>query len=202
MTAAAPETQRPSLAQTIRVLLVIGAASFGQSLNAYFQRELCDKRGWITEDQLLEDISIAHVLPGAVGGNLTVLVGRRLGGAPGAAGALAAIYGPGAMLMLIASALYLASGRLEAFESIFRGLALAAAGIAAGNSLSIAGREVRTWRAAALAPLAFVAVAILHIDIFLIVLLLGAFGIFLFRDECEPKKRSLPLPTAAKLKTS
>jgi chromate transporter len=194
--------QRPTLLQAFRVLIVIGAASFGQSLNAYFQRELCDKRGWITESELLEDISIAHMLPGAVGGNLTVLVGRRIGGATGAAAALFAIYGPGATLMLLASAFYFVSGNMGGLEPIFRGLALAAAGIAAGNALTIAGREVRTWRAAALAPLAFVAVAVFRLDILLVVVLLGGLGIFLFRGECVPRKQSLPLPAEPKLETA
>jgi chromate transporter len=184
-----PTEKRPPLLQAVRVLVFIGATSFGQSLVAYFNRELNERRGWISEQELLEDLSIAQILPGAVGGNLTVLVGRRLGGVWGAVLGTAAIYGPGALLMLLASALYVASGRLTSLEPLFHGLALAAAGIAAGNSLAIAGTEIRSWRAIALAPLAFLAVVVFHLQTILVVLGVGGLGIVLFRDERTPKRR-------------
>jgi chromate transporter len=184
-----PTGQRPPLLKAVRVLAFIGATSFGQSLVAYFNRELNQRRRWISEQELLEDLSIAQILPGAVGGNLTVLVGRRLGGVWGAVLGTAAIYGPGALLMLLASALYLASGRLTALEPLFQGLALGAAGLAAGNSLAIAGTEIRSWRAVPLVPLAFLAVVVFHVQTILVVLVLGGLGIVLFRNERTPKQR-------------
>jgi chromate transporter len=171
------------------VLTLIGATSFGNGRFAYFDRELNERRGWIAEHDLLEILSISQLLPGAVGGNLAVLIGRRLGGAPGAVWGLVAIYGPGALMMLAASMLYFSSGSLLNLKPLFHGFALAAAGLAVGNVLRVAPREITNWRAATLVPPAFVAIIAFHIPTILTVLLVGSVGVFLFRNERAPKKR-------------
>lgn len=189
MNDAAPEIGRPPFWSLIRVLGVIGATSFGNGRFAYFDRELNERRGWIAEHDLLEILSISQLLPGAVGGNLAVLIGRRLGGAPGAFWGLISIYGPGAIMMLLASMFYFSSGSLPHVKVLFHGFGLAAAGLALGNVIRIAPREITNWRAAALVPPAFVAIIVFRVPTILTVLLVGSLGVFLFRNERLPKKR-------------
>ena len=61
----------------------IALQGFG-GVMAIVQRELVDKRQWLTAGEFLEDWSVAQVLPGPNVCNLAVLIGDRCFGARGA----------------------------------------------------------------------------------------------------------------------
>src|SRR5690242_19542244 len=74
----------PSLWTLIRVFGGIGLTSFGGGRVAYFWHEVARRRRWVPEEELLEGIAITSLVPGPNFGNLSVFLGQRLRGAPGA----------------------------------------------------------------------------------------------------------------------
>jgi chromate transporter len=165
------------LARLVYRFLLLGATSFGGATFVFFYSEFVDRLKWIHHDELLNYRSMSQLLPGANMGDLAVLVGRRLGGALGAAAALVAITAPGAVLMLALSALYFHGAHIQTVDSIFRGVGPAAAGLALGNAIEATGRQIRGLRLVWLIPFTLLAVVLFHPPTLMVVVLLGAVGI-------------------------
>lgn len=116
----------------------IALQGFGGVLGVV-QRELVERRGWLTPEQFVEDWAVAQILPGPNVVNLMLMLGDRWFGTRGA---LAAVAG---MLVLplgvlIALALGLASvGDADAAQGALRGMGAVAAGLVAGTAVKLAG---------------------------------------------------------------
>lgn len=109
------------------VFMKIGAFTFGggYSMIPLIQREITEKRRWITEEELLEIIAIAESTPGPIAVNAATFVGRKVAGVWGAAAATLGVVLPS---FLIISALSLV---LDRFQRV-RWVQLAFHGIRAG----------------------------------------------------------------------
>lgn len=70
----------------------IGCFTFGGgwSIIVQIQHEFVDRRGWMTEEQIIDFMSVAKSFPGIMIVNMSVLCGYAMGGV---AGALAAAFG-------------------------------------------------------------------------------------------------------------
>jgi chromate transporter len=100
---------RPGLARLTAVFGWIGLVSLGGGRSAYFHDALVVRRGWLRDEEFLQDFALSQVMPGPNFSNLAVALGYRLRGFPGAWCALAALVLPGSVLLL-ALAVYLRRG--------------------------------------------------------------------------------------------
>lgn len=80
------------LAAMFWTMAKIGCFTFGGgwSIIVQIQHEFVDKRGWMTEEQIIDFMSVAKSFPGIMIVNMSVLCGYAMGGV---AGALAAAFG-------------------------------------------------------------------------------------------------------------
>ena len=69
---------------------LLALQGFGGVL-AVVQRELVEKKKWLTLDEFVEDWAVAQILPGPNVVNLSLMIGGRQFGLPGALAALAGI---------------------------------------------------------------------------------------------------------------
>jgi len=83
---------------------LLALQGFGGVL-AVVQRELVDKKQWLTLDEFVEDWSVAQILPGPNVVNLALMIGGRAFGLPGALAALAGLLlAPTVLVLLFAAA--------------------------------------------------------------------------------------------------
>ncbi|MFN2460827.1 MAG: chromate transporter [Candidatus Velthaea sp.] len=115
----------------------VSSTSFGGGQMASIRREVVRRRGWLTESEFLELLSVAQIAPGANPVNMAVLVGARVGGPVGAAVAFAAQTLPGFVILLAIAALVL-DPRMSIFRAALRGCAAAAVGITLANAIEMA----------------------------------------------------------------
>jgi chromate transporter len=144
---------------------------------AVVQRELVDKKKWLTPQEFVEDWAVAQIMPGANVVNLSLIVGDRYFGWRGA---LAALCGMLALPLVVVLALTIGlSGVTDQplVQGVLRGMAAVSAGLIAGTGLKlmVALRSNAMGKAAcaALAALAFVAIALLRIPLLWVLLGLG-----------------------------
>ncbi len=106
---------------------------------AVVQRELVEKRGWLTREQFVEDWAVAQVLPGPNVVNLALMLGDRHFGLRGAVAAAAGmLLFP--LCVLVALVLgFAAVAHLPAAQGALRGMGAVAAGLVAGTALKLAG---------------------------------------------------------------
>lgn len=115
----------------------IALQGFGGVL-AVVQRELVERRGWLTREAFVEDWAVAQILPGPNVVNLALMLGDRHFGLRGALAALA-----GLLLLPLALLIVLALGfaglaHLPAAQGALRGMGATAAGLVAGTALKLA----------------------------------------------------------------
>lgn len=130
---------------------------------AIVQREMVERRRWLTNAQFLDDWAVAQVMPGPNVVNLSLMLGGRFFGGPGAAVALAGMLCLPLGILLV---LVVAVGNwveLAPVQGALRGLGAVAAGLLAGTGLRmmthLRGNALGAWTCAALAAACFVAVA-------------------------------------------
>ena len=86
----------------------IGAFTFGGGLAMMpiMQRELIEKRGWITDDELIDYFAIGQSTPGIIAVNVATFVGyKRLGWTGGIIGTLGVVTPSWVIIMILAGAI-------------------------------------------------------------------------------------------------
>lgn len=127
---------RPSLFAIAAVFARISATTFGGGQMAAIRREVVRRRAWIGEDDFIELLSIAQILPGANPTNVAVMVGSRLRGAPGAAAALFAAVLPGFAILMVLAAIAL-DAHYPALTGALRACAAVAVGLTCANAIEM-----------------------------------------------------------------
>lgn len=85
----------------------IGVTTFGggYAMLPMFQRELADKRGWITEEEIFDYYAISACTPGVIAVNVATLTGYKLRGVPGAIFATLGVISPSIVIITAIAAL-------------------------------------------------------------------------------------------------
>lgn len=161
---------RVGLVQLFLAFLIVGLSGFGGVL-PFIRRMLVEERKWLTASEFTDMLALSQLLPGPNVINITVNVGARMAGMPGASMAFL-----GLMIMPIAvviglSVLHAQYGDLQPVEDAFHGIASAAAGLIVAMAIKIAWPVLRSTRAIVLAALVFVAMAVFGLPLVWIILL-------------------------------
>ncbi|MBZ5612806.1 MAG: chromate efflux transporter [Acidobacteriia bacterium] len=133
-----------ALWQIAHTFLLIGLASFSLAALDEARRWVTGKRKWFSEDEYLQGVGLAQLLPGAPSVNLCAYLGFRLRGLPGAASATLSFLTPCFVLMLLLSHLYLKYGALPVISGLFRGLGALVVGLVFNTILNLAKSGVKT----------------------------------------------------------
>lgn len=140
----------------------IGAFMFGggYSMLPLLTRELVEKRGWTSEEELLDYIAIAQCTPGIIAVNTASFIGNKRGGALGGALAtLGVIFVPFIVIILAATVL-MRFWHLPQVVSAFRGIRAAVAALIVAAVVKLLRSNVRNLFGVALCVFAFAVVAV------------------------------------------
>lgn len=115
---------------------ILALQGFGGVL-AVAQRELVERKRWMTPAQFVEEWAVAQILPGPNVINLCLMVGGRYFGLPGALAAMAGMLAaPTAVLLLLALAFGSVSDLAWA-QGALRGMGAVAAGMIAATGIKL-----------------------------------------------------------------
>jgi chromate transporter len=131
------ELERPSLLQIATVFAAISATSFGGGQKASVRRQVVTVHKWITEDQFMEGLEFAQVMPGPNIVNLAIFCAQRARGIPGAIVAFLAATIPPFFIVLIAGALYFRFIGNPFVRAALLGCAAGAVGLTLGNAIEL-----------------------------------------------------------------
>jgi chromate transporter len=147
-----------------RVFARISATAFGGGQMGAIRREIVRSNRWLDEDEYLELLSIAQLLPGANPTNVAVLVGARLRGWAGAAAALLAAVLPGFTILMVLAAIALDS-RLPAVGGALTGCAAVAVGLTLANAIEMTLPRRRSVADLAIVVAVALAVLVVHLSL-------------------------------------
>lgn len=155
---------------------LLALQGFGGVL-AVVQRELVDKKRWLTLDEFIEDWAVAQIMPGPNVINLSLMIGGRHFGLRGALVALAGMLTFPIIIVLLLAMLFAGVADDPAARGVLRGLGAVAAGLIAATGLKMlpALRKNAMGRPACaiIATLAFAAIAVLRVPLVGVLLGLG-----------------------------
>jgi chromate transporter len=178
----APTTEqaRPaSLTELFWSFTLLALQGFGGVL-AVAQRELVERKKWLTADEFLEQWAVAQIMPGPNVVNLSLMIGARYFGLPGALAALAGMLAFPLVIVLLLVMLHAQFADNAAVAGALRGMAAVSAGMigAAGLKLVVTLRRnpVPPLFSGAIGVAGFVMVALLRWPLPYVLLGLGGLG--------------------------
>jgi len=155
---------------------ILALQGFGGVL-AVVQRELVDKRKWLTAEEFVEDWAVAQILPGPNVVNLSLMLGDRYFGWRGALTGVAGMLCFPTIVVLLLAALFAGVADVPEVQGALRGMGAVAAGLIAAAGLRLVGALrsnamgiLTCW---ALVVATFVAVALVRLPLAWLLLAIG-----------------------------
>jgi chromate transporter len=155
------------------------------SLISAVQKQVVDRDKLISNEEVLDGISLASVLPGPIAVNVVSFIGYRLKGIRGAIVCFIGILIPSFLLMLLLSALYQKFGNVPEFGSFFAGVLPAVAAIIISVAVGMIKKNVSDWKQIILVVLSGVVTYFSrsYFSTLLIIVFSGLAGYFLYRTK-------------------
>jgi chromate transporter len=148
---AAPAATAASFGKYVRYFLGLGTWGFGGPIASvgYMQRDLVERRGWLTEAEFLDGVALGQTMPGPLAAQVVMWIGYLRRGWAGALGTAAAFIAPSFLLVLGVAAVYVRYSGLAIVQSLFYGIAPAVMAIIAIAAWKLAKltnrRDRRLW---------------------------------------------------------
>lgn len=140
----------------------IGAFMFGggYSMLPLLSRELVDRLGWTSEEELLDYFAIAQCTPGVIAVNTATFIGQKRGGLLGGALATLGVITVPLFLVIVIVSTLMRFWHLPAVTSAFHGIRVAVAALIAAAVVRLFRANVKNLFGIILCLLGFAAVAV------------------------------------------
>ena len=180
MTALPPDQDARPQPQSLTDLFVsftlLALQGFGGVL-AVVQRELVEKKRWLTREEFVEEWAVAQIMPGPNVINLALMIGQRYFGLRGALAALAGMLTVPLVVVLLLAMVYAQFAGHPGVAGALRGMGAVAAGLIAATGLKLLGalkqHPLGLPVCIALALACFAGVALLRLPLAYVLLGLG-----------------------------
>lgn len=185
-----PDHPRPqSLSDLFFSFTWLALQGFGGVL-AVVQRELVEKKRWMTREEFIEDWAVAQIMPGPNVVNLSLMIGGRYFGLKGAMAALAGMLTVPLILVLLLALVYAQFADQPGVAGALRGMGAVAAGLIAATGLRLSGALLNNVlgmrQCMALGAVCFVAIALLRWPLFYVLSGLGSVACVLAYKKLKP----------------
>lgn len=163
---------------------------------AVVQRELVEKKRWLTREQFLEEWAVAQIMPGPNVLNLAMVLGGRHFGLSGALAAASGLLALPLLLVLALAVLYGSVADTPVAQGALRGMGAVSAGLIAATGLKLApalrSSPMGLAAAALAATLSFIAIAWLRLPLAWVLLTVGGlscgWAAYRLRDIAPPRQ--------------
>jgi chromate transporter len=151
-----PEAQEPDLRTVpwralLGYFLGLGTWGFGGPIATvgYMQRDLVERRRWLTRQDFLDGVALGQTMPGPLAAQVVMWLGFLRAGTIGALVTAAAFIAPSFLLVLAVAVVYARYSGLPVVQALFHGIAPAVMAIIAVAAYRLARltnrRDLRLW---------------------------------------------------------
>ena len=142
------------------------------------QKRFVKELKWIDEDEMLDLVAIGQSAPGPIAVNTSILVGFRMAGIPGAFLTILGTVLPPLITITIISYFYIAFRDNTIVKALLKGMSAGVAAVIADVVIDMAAKIIKnkTLLPMIVMVLAFIAAAILKVNIIYILFVCGALG--------------------------
>lgn len=159
----------------------IGAFTFGggYAMIPLIQKEVVEKRKWITDEDILEIVAIAESTPGPIAINAATFVGYRTAGFAGAFMATLGVVIPSFVIIYVIAAVLREFQNIRAVACAFFGIRAGVLALIVKACISMFNQNPRELKTYGIVLFAFVTVAFFHWNVLLVIVLCAVFGLVL-----------------------
>lgn len=161
-------SQRALFVAFLRITL----SGFGGTL-PWAHRVLVQREHWLNDREFVEALSLCQFLPGPNVVNLSIVVGQRFQGIPGALTAFGGLVVPPFLIVLALGVLYARYGQLPAIDRVLAGISASAAGLVWAMGIQMAQAFARIPRAVVVAAVSMLAVGVAQWPILAVIAVLA-----------------------------
>ena len=176
LTRPAPAPPLVNLGMLFTAFLRITLSGFGGTL-PWAHRILVDERRWLSPREFVDALSLCQFLPGPNVVNLSIVVGQRFRGVPGAISAFTGLVGAPFLIVLSLGMIYSRYGHAPVIDHALTGVSASAAGLVWAMGLKMAQHFWRLPRAIVVTLLGFLAVGVMQWPILPVILVLTPLSI-------------------------
>ena len=157
----------------------IGAFTFGggYAMIPLIQKEAAEKRGWITDGDILEIVAIAESTPGPIAINAATFVGYRTCGVLGAVCATLGVVLPSFCIILAISYVLREFQQLKAVQYAFNGIRAGVLALLIKALWTMYKKNTKNWAAYVVMAGSFIAAAFLKVSVLLVIICCAVFGL-------------------------
>lgn len=171
----------------------MGAVTFGGGLAMMpvLQKELITKRGWITDEELLDYYAIGQSTPGIIAVNVSTFVGYRQLGVLGGIVATLGIVTPSLLIIMLLAKLIDSVDEFPAVQKALKGVNVAVAALLTKVSFDFCKKTIRNVFSAALVLCSFVLVYFFKVQSFFVIsgaVMIGAAVYFVNNPSMRKQK--------------
>lgn len=188
----APDPDRPqpeSLRDLFISFTLLALQGFG-GVVAVVQRELVEKKRWLTREEFIEDWAVAQIMPGPNVVNLSMMIGARSFGLKGALTALAGMLTLPLVVVLLLALGYAHYSSHPGVAGALRGMGAVAAGLIVATGLklwsALHNNALGLRLCAGFAALCFGAIALLRWPLLYVLFGLGSVACVLAYQRLKP----------------
>lgn len=167
-------------AQLYGIFFKIGAVTFGggYAMLPILQAELVERRGWLSEQDIMDYFAVGQSLPGIIAVNVATMCGNRRKGFIGSIAAVLGVITP-SILIIMAIAMFIRNfTELPIVQKALKGINLAVAALLISAVLKMGKTAIKGWLTLIIAVLSFAAVEIWSVPV-VPVLLISVGAVFL-----------------------
>ena len=168
----------------------IGGGTFGggYAMLPMMQRELVEKRNWVTNEDLLNYYAVGQCTPGIIAVNTSTFVGYKRKGLLGAVVSTLGMIAPSLIIIMLVAAFLKNFADYPVVQNAFAGIRVAVCATVLVSICNLWKKSVKNWLDFVFCAVAFILSAFTKISPVWIVLLAGAGGIFTHLKKEETNK--------------
>lgn len=172
------------------VFFKIGLCTFGGGIAmlSILERELTEKRGWTTSDELLDYFAIGQSTPGIIAVNVSTFVGHKRAGIPGGIVATAGMVCPSVIIITIIAEFISNFAEIAWVQRALTGINVAVAALLTQAVWKFASKAVSGILGAALLVAAFVLIFALNVGTIWIIIGSALVGVVIAGARGEFRK--------------
>ncbi|MDR3342605.1 MAG: chromate transporter [Treponema sp.] len=171
--------------ELLLTFLKMGCTTFGggYAMVPIIDREIIQKKGWITMEEVMDYYTIAQITPGIIAVNVSTFIGYRQKGILGSIIATLSFILPGVCLMSIIALFLQNFADIPVVQHAFTGIRVAVGALILDTVLKLFKGVFKDFKAICIFVIAFALSAIWSASPILLVLAAGVVGFFLYRPK-------------------
>ena len=155
----------------------------GYAMLPLLEREVVDKKGWASHEEILDYYAIGQSTPGIIAINTSTFCGYKVGGNIGGIVASLGFISPSIIIISIIAKFLQSFSHLAIIQHAFAGIRVAVCALVFYSVLNMIKKDANTGLKFMVFILTFVAIGFLSISPIVVVITVGVFGILLGRGK-------------------